>query len=194
MPRQRHPVDPSKGPEVVSFNVSGQTLSAIKLANGHHVQTVMERGSFFYRVGAAIGQYMQEHPRERLDLRYTWQPVATITDRAISELDCWVEGAELYVLDAAVWAPLKCPKCNCLTVGGTWHTNATSSKGSGFHTTYLLSKNRTCKASGCGNTCYQRVRPLIWVPSQGLLMKRRSAVCMAGMQYALQGVLICQRS
>lgn len=64
----------------------------------------------------------------------------------VTLLDCWLEGTEIIVLDAAQWASLQCIACGHSEVKDcSWHTNATSSKGGGgIHTTYLLSKKRSC--------------------------------------------------
>ena len=55
------------------------------------------------RVGNAIGTAVDTGLIVMQQLTYTWQPVATIRDRPITQMDRWCEGTQLVVLDAALW-------------------------------------------------------------------------------------------
>lgn len=81
MPELRHPV--SKGEAKVQFLVEGQTLANPRILDGSNFDTVAGRGSFMYRVGAALGQYTESNSAKLYDINWRWQQCATIRSRPV---------------------------------------------------------------------------------------------------------------
>ena len=137
------------------FSLRGSTVVDCKyLAGNGFLSSVAERGAFYGDLGAAIGLAVSQGTVSPIDIRYTFQPLATITGRPPTQLDAQLQGTMLVTVDTVYWRkqaglpPLCCQSPDCQ---GTelrdkgWHRNAHSCKGNGIvHTVYVASKRRQC--------------------------------------------------
>lgn len=170
----RYPTDP-KYPARVTFDVAGQHIHNIQLQGdwrvpfpgttkepGSGMATNKAKGKLMAYLGSALGQSNIKF----YDMVFRFPKHQSIRGRAITELDVWLEGVQLVVLDASKWhsGALKCyhPRDDGGAVCGgdlkdnvrSFADNATSSKGcgeQGTHTVYLCSAIRSCQL--CKKDC-----------------------------------------
>ena len=114
--RLSHPVRAGIAPKL-TFAVHGQCISNLIILDDSLLDArgsdISNKAKIMARIGTAIGAAADSGTIVMQHLTYTFQPVATIRDRAVTALDRWTEGAQLVVLDAQRWLPhgrkLVCP-------------------------------------------------------------------------------------
>jgi hypothetical protein len=144
MPSGQYPTRVGYPPDI-TFEVNGNTLSLLKFKdydviwNPMH-ETGQRGGTLFSKVAQGIA-YLVEQGMSMLDIEYRWAQPACIRSRKPTELEIWLSGTKLIVLDGSRFiSKLQLESFPCshkkgsdqcrgigLKVGG-WKENARSSK------------------------------------------------------------------
>lgn len=159
---------PSRAGLVVelTFEVNGNTLSLLKLKdysvswNPMH-ETGQRGGALLSKVAKGIASLIDKG-MPMLSIEYRWADPGCILTRKPTELEMWLSGTKLIVLDGSRFIsqqqldsfPCNQKKGNVQCKGrglkaGDWKDNARSSKGlgiEGIHTVFLCSRHLNCKS------------------------------------------------
>ena len=112
-----------KGPaDKLTFIVAGQSLCDLVIAGdpqrsypeGSKLDSPTAWGSFYAGLGNAVGTACEKGSLRPCGLVYSWQPVATIRNRPLTQRDAELEATQLVVLDIQFWTAneLRCPSLN----------------------------------------------------------------------------------
>ncbi len=91
----------------LTFEARGQTLSNLVIIDDSYLKgsDVSVKAGIMGKVGTSLGTAAGSGVIVMQHILFTWQPVAFIKGRAVTDVDRWTEGVHLVVFDAQQWLP-----------------------------------------------------------------------------------------